>query len=581
MKCKFETCTMTLLSNLNLLSLYPFKKNIAYLVVNPNIKNFIHRKKLPICDTTKIFRNIDHEFCVKNLFKIFSLAEENLHRKGQLNYEFNDHLFNLKKIVSSLCWVKKIRENEELLEKKGRFSNLVIINPFKPSFDLRKDNWFRYEYANNFVSNSLYFLTSFIFLFIFFWVHLLRFTVLTILFPISRLVIFWKLAKVRRKSGARKIKLVASDHHQLHKILESNYKKDEFIEVSYSGHTIKSIAASFFKNLFTDSVDISLIYNPFGFYLFESYSHNRRFLNEIFSRVLIDNFLSDEIKLIIRRKLFFSGVNLSMQHKQINYASMFLDRFIEIDEFISSYALGLGASMAYSFYDKSYIKTTIITHGSHSWTKDKIGNMEISMLSRGMLTSPVFKYTAIQTKISEHFYRNFKENLDWRVPKQKSMKNMMLKCNKKTKKSERFFLYAITQKTLENIHFYCNETEDEYISSLAKIVSLFNKTSEQLVVKLHPASAYSSSELSSIVEAKRNVLFVKDESFCKLLHNCKGLISFSSTTIEQAVQLKKPVILFDAWSRFQYIDTENLDNASNISYVNSIKDLNHILQKFA
>ena len=67
----------------------------------------------------------------------------------------------------------------------------------------------------------------------------------------------------------------------------------------------------------------------------------------------------------------------------------------------------------------------------------------------------------------------------------------------------------------------------------------------------------------------------------KLLKNSKAVISFSSTVIEDALNLRLPVILLDRWKRYNHFSKVNFLKSKQVkNYVNNAKDLDKIIKNF-
>ena len=85
-------------------------------------------------------------------------------------------------------------------------------------------------------------------------------------------------------------------------------------------------------------------------------------------------------------------------------------------------------------------------------------------------------------------------------------------------------------------------------------------------------------EIKSLFIESKSYEIRHDGLFDEFLSSCDLLISYSSTTIEEALNSKKPVLQYDPYCRYSHIEAldmqrNNFDELSTIYYLNSKKDL--------
>ena len=138
------------------------------------------------------------------------------------------------------------------------------------------------------------------------------------------------------------------------------------------------------------------------------------------------------------------------------------------------------------------------------------------------------------------------------------------------------FLHASTFKNFENFKFYLVETFDEYLISLKDICDLFYNLKYKLIIQPHPSlkEHISLESLKNFLNIKSKNIIINDDTFQKNSNISNVLISYSSTTIEEFLLSRKPVILYDKWKRYNhcinYIDKKN----NTINYFNNSSDIN-------
>tara|TARA_A100001015_G_scaffold316774_1_gene431948 strand:- start:3859 stop:5520 length:1662 start_codon:yes stop_codon:yes gene_type:complete len=144
-------------------------------------------------------------------------------------------------------------------------------------------------------------------------------------------------------------------------------------------------------------------------------------------------------------------------------------------------------------------------------------------------------------------------------------------------KNKNYYLYAVTNRDFVNTHFYGIETFYEFFDNLKFLNNYSKKNKLKIIVKLHPGVIYLNSELSSNFKN----LYFSNTRIEKLLKNSKAVISFSSTVIEDALNLRLPIILLDRWKRYNHFSKANFLKSKRVkNYVNNTKDLDKIIKNF-
>ena len=151
--------------------------------------------------------------------------------------------------------------------------------------------------------------------------------------------------------------------------------------------------------------------------------------------------------------------------------------------------------------------------------------------------------------------------------------------SKKQKKvSKEYFLYASTLKDFTNFQYYGVETFYEYWNTLKHLNEIANKKSLRIVVKLHPTVKNCSRDIKDFFKH----LKFSNEKIENLLSKSIGLISYSSSAIEDALNSEVPVILFDCKKRYKHISTADLKkNNAAVYYVHDKNQLSYILKKLS
>ena len=129
----------------------------------------------------------------------------------------------------------------------------------------------------------------------------------------------------------------------------------------------------------------------------------------------------------------------------------------------------------------------------------------------------------------------------------------------------RVILHAATPKSSYSLRFQVYETPDEYVRSIYELASAVEKIPNAvLIIKFRAQREISQSELEAddlraLIPFSKKVILIANESFTDLLGISDLLVSFSSTTIEESLQNRIPVLLYGGAGRYEHILAEELN----------------------
>jgi len=126
------------------------------------------------------------------------------------------------------------------------------------------------------------------------------------------------------------------------------------------------------------------------------------------------------------------------------------------------------------------------------------------------------------------------------------------------------------------------ETFDEYILSVKKLVSVIRKKSNiELIIRYRDNSFCDFKTFQNILNFnEKNIIIKNDNNLLKDLKSCNLLISYSSTIIEKALYLNKPVALYSIANRFNYFDFnyKKTDPVIKLNYKYLERDINNFIK---
>ena len=190
------------------------------------------------------------------------------------------------------------------------------------------------------------------------------------------------------------------------------------------------------------------------------------------------------------------------------------------------------------------IPVTLISHGSHPVPDSSTAAIAQKNHAQGQLVSPLTDVTLLQSPHAKEYSQKLgcKNGLNSRPIMWGNSK-----CSLSPKKSEiRYILHAGTYKQWVSPRTWIYETPDEYIKGLKSLIHAtckFKKT--KLIIRIRDQSDCSISNLKKKLLPKSENYEIKSSgNFLDDLSNADLLVSWSSTAIEEALHLRKPVLLW-------------------------------------
>lgn len=225
-------------------------------------------------------------------------------------------------------------------------------------------------------------------------------------------------------------------------------------------------------------------------------------------------------------------------------------------------------------------KIFLISHGIHSCSKNFITQKALEFNANGMLISPFSDYSLIQSKIAKQAFKNYNNNKKSinTYPLMWGNKNIYEAKSDKVTRKNKIILHASTFKSF-NVRPWIYESSFEYINSLNKIISKIKNLKDiTLIIRLRPTFECNYDTLENLITKSSNVILKKDGTFLDDLKKATLLISYSSTTIEEALYERVPVAIYANSIRFNHFEEINKKNTSKRSAVYTLSDQNMELE---
>ena len=220
------------------------------------------------------------------------------------------------------------------------------------------------------------------------------------------------------------------------------------------------------------------------------------------------------------------------------------------------------------------VPSILISHGSHPIPADASAFYELEHLARGLLFSPLASETIVQSPQADQSVELFMPELK-RNPNQPimwgwKMNNFSLSHNKTFR-----ILHAGTYKLL-CARPWIYETSNEFVYGLQQLINSVRIISNtELIIRIRSAPECSVSSLDKLLPDSINCHIKTDGNFQDDLDSADLVVSFSSTTIDEALYAGKPVALFGGSERYRHLlGSSKLPDGKNRSAVYHISQKN-------
>jgi len=352
---------------------------------------------------------------------------------------------------------------------------------------------------------------------------------------------------------------------------------DKNILMSNGGYNFRKISFELRKSGYTtflpifDKISIykKILYFIKGFKLIYFKKNNSKLENKV-------NFI-EEIKFVYKTRYDLSPLlnmfnqRLSFYFNDLSQKINALKKFINENNFIfliSNVARGLHGSIL----DKDLKSNSMcIPHGVISKSFN-----EYDVIYKKIIAEAVFNgesnYFALQSKIIQKSLETHKIN-----GKAVVTGNLVFAQNLKSNfNKKKHILFATTLKGFTNLQYLGVDMFYEYWKILEELNELSKLINEKVIVKVHPQFSSCKNDLSLHFRS----LYFSDDKIDNLLKESLLLITLSSGTIEDSLNSRVPVILYDHKKRYKQMECEKNDkNDKVVYYIDDKNKFEYIINK--
>ena len=227
------------------------------------------------------------------------------------------------------------------------------------------------------------------------------------------------------------------------------------------------------------------------------------------------------------------------------------------------------------------IPTTLISHGSHHVPDSSFATFAQQTHAHGPLVSPLSGKTLLQSPHAEAFALKLdctngqrSRPIQWGIGKKPATSS-------ETK--IRYILHAGTYKSWLTPRPWIYETPDEFIKGLISLILATGKLiNTKLIIRIRPQADCSLLNLQRLLPKLDHYEIKSSGSFLDDISKADLLVSWSSTTIEESLHLRKPVLLWGGSNRYFHLppcrNFPTPQNRSEVYAPEKEEDLSHMIE---
>jgi len=207
------------------------------------------------------------------------------------------------------------------------------------------------------------------------------------------------------------------------------------------------------------------------------------------------------------------------------------------------------------------IPSVLISHGSHVYHRDKYAARDNVILARNILVGD-YRYSAVESPLAREIALQMGVSPDRVVNIRPTLWGRAVVRKPRAGSGSLTIVHAGTFKLRHNRR-YIYETSDEFLQGLYDLVTAVAPFPRlKLILKIRPDPYELTIETMNVLLPKAaNVTVESEKPFLEVLEEADLVVSFSSTTIEEALTNNVPVLLYGAQGRYSHIPVEPFDDA--------------------
>lgn len=199
------------------------------------------------------------------------------------------------------------------------------------------------------------------------------------------------------------------------------------------------------------------------------------------------------------------------------------------------------------------LPTLLISHGSHVLPRNRIESVSHRDHANGLLYDPAYQIAVVQSPLAEKALMGLAPGHPY-LRCEPVMWGYHTVTGAHPRADEAVILHAGTAKPRWGWRPWWYETTEEYIAGLIHLIHAVERLGGvRLVIRYRPSADCTLEDLQARLPPNPRVTVKSDGSFLDDLATTDLLVSFSSTTIEEALRARCPVVQFGGNGRYQHL----------------------------
>jgi hypothetical protein len=255
--------------------------------------------------------------------------------------------------------------------------------------------------------------------------------------------------------------------------------------------------------------------------------------------------------------------------------------------FFSPHAVGYGYALG-EIAHLNKIPGMLISHGSHVHQNVVTARTEWDEHARTLINTH-YPFVAAQSPMAKSFLEQqetiyskivktgpliFTQKLNFAINEKQLRKRIFGDFTNKM-----IVLHGGTPKTRESIRPWVYETIDEYINNINDLIKTVEKIPDiHLAIRFRPSESLKTKDFKLLLKKSSCYRIYSDGSFDSYLLSSDLLVSYSSTTIEESLQNRVPVLLYSPDDRYCHVPATSIVRdrpvvLSPVYYANNLSNL--------
>ena len=198
----------------------------------------------------------------------------------------------------------------------------------------------------------------------------------------------------------------------------------------------------------------------------------------------------------------------------------------------------------------------LVSHGSHTPGQTLAADAEQRALADGQLVSPLADVAITQSPYGDALAADMMPALD-RRPFRPSMWGYKTLPERPLREQSRQILHAGTYKKLIGLRPWIYETSDEFVNGLLDLINAVDSIGNaHLTIRFRPMAECDLEALQQLLPSSTCYEIKTGGSFLEDLASADLLVSYASTTIEEALNARRPVLLWGGSRRYRHLPAE-------------------------